>query len=170
MMTDKIKQILDNEEEFHVENRWAFGDMVVMQVDYPNCPPQVRKKILVFKGNAPPVDATRILPHFGHETSPCARFNVDQNGWNLATKFALEVADKKRDQDELDEEITPERVCTVLEGLLTLEWEPEQGTYEDIVYKYTHLAREKTCKHPKWAAEFLTTEREVLKAMDAPSE
>jgi len=87
-MDEKIQKILDNEVEFTILRRHESKGIAVLEVDFPNCPPPVRRKILVYKGNVPPENAERILPHFGHESSPCARFNPDQNGWDRAIKFA----------------------------------------------------------------------------------
>lgn len=165
---DKIREILDNEKNFKVDKRWGFGDVVVMEVIFPNCPPQVQRKILVFKGNAPPVSTDRILPHFGHETSPCARFNPDQDGWSKAVGFATRIAKKNRDHEPGGVEITPERVCKVLEGITLLELKPTKEKFEDLVYRYTHLASKKICEHPDWVDDFLETERAVLEAMEAP--
>lgn len=164
---DAMRVIAHNEEEFEVLKRWKYGDVTVLEVDYPNCP--MRTKIMVFQGNAPSENATAIHPHFGQQNSPCARFDPKQDGWNKATAFALENATKQRDVDALGEVITPERVCRVLEAITALEAKPLEKKFEDLVYCYTHLASEKICSHPQWAADFLATEKAVLEAMEAPS-
>ena len=160
---EAMEMIEHNEEEFEVLKRWKFGDMTVLEVDYPNCP--MRTKIMVFKGNAPTEEATVIHPHFGKENSPCARFDPKQDGWSHAQKFALKNATQERDKDPEGGEITSERVCRVLEAMSLLEVQVDN--WSDLVYRFTHLASEKICSHDGWAKEFFDVEKDVLKAMEA---
>lgn len=59
--------------------------------------------------------------------------------------------------------IAPERVCLVLEGILTLDMEVKN--FEDLVYRFVHVARETECDHPDWETEFIEMEKVIMEVM-----
>lgn len=84
-----IRAFDHNEEVFEVRRREKFRNATVLWVFYPNCPNS--NKIMVYEGNGPGQDATRIDPHFGREGSPVARFVATEQGWAWAIDFAKTI-------------------------------------------------------------------------------
>jgi hypothetical protein len=80
-----IKMIEHNEEVFNVLREAKIGEFLILWVYYPNCPNG--NKIMVFTGYYPDT-SKKILPHFGREDSPVARFEPTERGWQFALDFA----------------------------------------------------------------------------------
>lgn len=83
-----VQMIEHNEEEFTVLRDSTIGDFRLLWVNYPNCPNG--NKIMVFTGYIPDI-TKKILPHFGREDSPVARFEPTERGWNYAIAFATSL-------------------------------------------------------------------------------
>ena len=87
--TEKIKEILHNEENFQIRQHAFFErgkkSYTIMIVNYPDCP--CPKKIMLFRGEVP-MESKRIMPHFGLPDSPVARFEPTDEGWQMACKLA----------------------------------------------------------------------------------
>ena len=99
-MNEKVKEILHNEEVFEVERKEVYGAYTIMWVNYPNCPSP--NKILFFGKNAPSDDAKNIMPHFGLEESPVARFVATEDGWEMAVRVAKMMNGEYPVQHELN--------------------------------------------------------------------
>jgi len=80
-----IKMIDEKEEVFTILRRAEECYWTALWVHYPNCPNS--HKIMVYEGNAPADDAKQIDPHFGRESSPVARFEATERGWQMARRF-----------------------------------------------------------------------------------
>jgi hypothetical protein len=73
------------------------GNVLVMQINYPNCTNYEGNKILVFNRGVSLIDIVNqktIDPHFSGNAnyiSPIARFEPTERGWNWALSFATNL-------------------------------------------------------------------------------
>jgi len=91
----KISEVLANEKTCVVEKRMNLGNVVVIQAYYPDVPEESARKIMVFEKATPLMSFGRIRHDFESSSSPCAKFNPDQNGWDNAVAFAYVLSGRR---------------------------------------------------------------------------
>jgi len=94
LVTPPKKDGNPNPYRFNIERTQTFehNDAIVAEITYPDCTNFEGKKILVFK-NAKDfykcVKVSKLDPHFiENTTSPIARFEPTNKGWEYAVNFA----------------------------------------------------------------------------------
>lgn len=120
---EAMKMIDHNEEEFEVKKEREINGWKLMWVYYPKCPNG--DKIMLFDMlKAPKLPYTRIMPHFGKEESPFARFEPTEHGWNSAIQYMNSFMNMK--SQSVMKRIAIETRCpkcqSSIKGLLT-NWE-----------------------------------------------
>lgn len=82
-----------NPAKYKIIDTLTFGNMLIVEIHYPDCNNYEGKKILVYEGiTASELREQKLIdPHFSENVkfrSPVARFEPTQKGWKMAESFA----------------------------------------------------------------------------------
>lgn len=87
---EKVDDINPNPFIFKIKRYEQFGEIIVAEINYPNCTNYEGNKIIVLEGiSTGKLKGLKCLdPHFSKNFPILARFKPTQRGWALACVFA----------------------------------------------------------------------------------